>query len=284
MIQSTITATRRLPAYAGLLAAYHRAQQPTLQRIIDRLPMNRRDRALDVPCGDGFYSRLLTRRCREVVGADLSDEFLSRARRRNRNAQTRGDARFTQASIYSLPFKPASFDLAWCAQSLITLHDPVRALREMHRVLRPGRFVAVLEHDQLHHVLLPWPGPLEMAVQHALHERAAAHRHSQAQYVARDLRRLMQRAGFCFIRRHTYATDHQTPLTPVERTYIDQYLRSLRNEVREFLPAEHLECFDGLTDPASPDYLATRPDFAMTCIDFVVVARTAMIAARRGRS
>ena len=54
-----------------------------LRQIVDRLPVNRHDRAIDVPCGDGFYSRLLSRRCREVVGADLSNEFLARARRQS---------------------------------------------------------------------------------------------------------------------------------------------------------------------------------------------------------
>ncbi|MBV8614442.1 MAG: methyltransferase domain-containing protein [Acetobacteraceae bacterium] len=47
-------------------------------------------------------------------------------------------ARFERGDAEALPFEDGIFDAAACALGLIYVPDPVRALREMRRVLRPG--------------------------------------------------------------------------------------------------------------------------------------------------
>ena len=56
-------------------------------------------------------------------------------------------ASFFQGDAAELPFEDASFDLVTAAQLLCFLHNPDQALAEMHRVLRPGGRVVILDTD-----------------------------------------------------------------------------------------------------------------------------------------
>jgi len=48
-----------LPAYVGELAAFHQAFSAELRAVVASLPLEPHMRALDVGCGDGFYSSLI---------------------------------------------------------------------------------------------------------------------------------------------------------------------------------------------------------------------------------
>ena len=78
-------------------------------------------------------------------------------------AQTRGDnppsVRFQQGDATQLPFADASFDVAFCRYLLLHVTDPVRVVREMLRVVRPGGFVVAFEgvFTQVSHSIPPCP-------------------------------------------------------------------------------------------------------------------------------
>jgi SAM-dependent methyltransferase len=81
----------------------------------------------------------------EVVGIDLSPIQVERGRAL---AVERGidNARFEVGDIRHLPFADGTFDVAWASAVLMHLRDPVAALREMRRVVRPGGLLAVRDH------------------------------------------------------------------------------------------------------------------------------------------
>ena len=161
----------KLPGYAPTLLAYHRAFASELRALIAGLPLRPGDRVLDLACGDGVYARWLAERVGEggrVLAVDLSPAFLELARREVCDGRAMADrVTFARADLRHLPIPDDSFDLVWCAQSLYSLPDPVDALRRMERAARPGGIVAVFENDEFHHVLLPWPVEVELALRQA---------------------------------------------------------------------------------------------------------------------
>jgi ubiquinone/menaquinone biosynthesis C-methylase UbiE len=89
-----------------------------------------------------------------AVGIDIAETQVTAARTL---ATERGlaNVRFDLRSVYEMPFPDASFDLAFAHCVLEHLGDPLRAPREMRRVLRPGGLVAVQDTDRARLVIEP---------------------------------------------------------------------------------------------------------------------------------
>jgi SAM-dependent methyltransferase len=103
-------------------------------------------RLLDVGCGPGSVSLDLAGLVSEVVGVDGANTAIERA---NAEALRRevDNAEFRIADAYELPFDDDSFDVVHAHQVLQHLADPVRALVEARRVLKPGGIVAARDAD-----------------------------------------------------------------------------------------------------------------------------------------
>lgn len=98
--------------------------------------------ALDVACGSGKLTAELARLAGptgRVVGLDFSLQMLEVARRDH------PELTFVEGDALNLPFDDAGFDASTIAFGLRNLADPLRGLREMLRVIRPGGRAVVLE-------------------------------------------------------------------------------------------------------------------------------------------
>ncbi len=113
-------------------------------------------RVLDVAAGTGDLTAPLARRAGEtglVVACDLNAEMLARGRERLLDEGVGGNVRWVQADAQGLPFPERAFDCLTIAFGLRNVAQMPAALREFHRVLRPGGRLLVLEFS--HPV---WPG------------------------------------------------------------------------------------------------------------------------------
>ena len=101
--------------------------------LLARAAGNRADlRILDCGCGTGNNLRML-RRYGRATGIDLTFSGLAYARRQ-------GERLVARASALTLPFSDDTFDLATSFDVIYAFDDDqaAQALKEMHRVLRPG--------------------------------------------------------------------------------------------------------------------------------------------------
>ncbi len=105
-------------AFAPFEAALERVEAPS--------------RALDVGTGTGDGAFAVARRfpAAEVVGADLAEAMIERAREKTPD-DLRGRVRFDRADAFDLPYEDAAFDL-------VTLANMIPFFDELGRVIRPG--------------------------------------------------------------------------------------------------------------------------------------------------
>ena len=108
------------------------------------------DRVLDACCGTGDLAVAAERRGGHVVGLDFSERMLARARPKS------GTIEWVQGDALALPFGSGEFDAATVGFGVRNLADLEGGLRELHRVLRPGGQLAVLEITRPHGILRPF--------------------------------------------------------------------------------------------------------------------------------
>lgn len=102
-------------------------------------------RLLDVGCGVGTITIDLASRLPNgsVVGIDLPSDLVANLEREHGGP----NLHFATGDVYALAFPDDSFDVVYAHQVLQHLGDPIAALREMRRVLRPDGLLAVRDSD-----------------------------------------------------------------------------------------------------------------------------------------
>jgi demethylmenaquinone methyltransferase / 2-methoxy-6-polyprenyl-1,4-benzoquinol methylase len=107
------------------------------------------DRVLDSCCGTGDLALASLAAGGRVTGLDFSERMLERARKKASLEWVCGD-------LLALPFADASFDSATVGFGVRNVSELEVALQELHRVLRPGGRLAILEITQARGVLRPF--------------------------------------------------------------------------------------------------------------------------------
>lgn len=116
-----------------------KSQMPDFQRlaylISETAPQG--GKALEVAPGPGYLAIELARLGRQsVVGLDISASFVRIARQKAAAAGVHVD--FQQGNASQMPFGGNSFDFIVCRAAFKNFADPIGALNEMYRVLKPG--------------------------------------------------------------------------------------------------------------------------------------------------
>ena len=103
---------------------------------------------LDCGCGPGTVTLGLAEAVApaQTVGIDLEPSMVERATSFAAGRRT-DNIEFQVADIRDLPFPDDSFDVVFTSAVLEHLGDPDRALREIHRVVKPGGLVGVINTD-----------------------------------------------------------------------------------------------------------------------------------------
>jgi len=127
-------------------AAYADARGAAVaERMLELTRPGPGERVLELACGPGGLGLAAAARVRpggEVVLSDVAPEMTAIAARRAA-ALGLDDVVARALDLEAIDEPDTSYDVVLCREGLMLVPDPARALREIHRVLRPGGRVAV---------------------------------------------------------------------------------------------------------------------------------------------
>lgn len=212
-------------------------------------------RVLDVGCGPGSITVGLAELVApaEVVGLDLQPGMVERARTLAAERHV-SNARFEVASVYELPFPNGSFDAVLASGLLIGLREPVQALGELRRVLRPGGIVGLRDADMGADIFTPVTPLLEQWWTW----RPRILEHNGGQPLSRHHRRRLLEAGFA--RAEAWASASNGGSLAETRQHAAFFKAQLAGMARTAIAAGWLDQATVDAIAAELDQWAERPD------------------------
>ncbi|WP_191561030.1 class I SAM-dependent methyltransferase [Metabacillus idriensis] len=94
---------------------------------------------IDIGCGDGYGSYLLTREGMNVTGVDLSPEMIKLAKKHEKPDKLE----FIQANMLDLPFADEKADALLTINCIEWTEDPLAALNELKRVVKNDGYLCI---------------------------------------------------------------------------------------------------------------------------------------------
>ena len=176
-------------AAAHYASTFAEATRVFIGDLLDTARVRAGMRVLDLACGPGHVAAAAAERGTLPVGLDFSPAMIALARAGHTGI------RFEQGDAEALPFADASFDAVVANFGVHHVPEPIRALREAHRVLRPGGRVA----------FTAWAAPPENIAWRLLYDAISAHGDLRAAdapppggslRLPEDLLRLLDASGF----------------------------------------------------------------------------------------
>ncbi|MGJ6979284.1 class I SAM-dependent methyltransferase [Aestuariimicrobium soli] len=154
---------------------------PMATGLVEALAVQPGEACLDLGCGPGTASLVLAHRVGptgRVLGVDLSDAMVQRARQEAADRGVRVDYQVADAQDPEVP--PGSFDVVASAMVIFFLPDPWRALGRWVELLRPGGRIGVSTFGpaspgwlELNSLLQPWLPKLDPKAQRATPDEVA---------------------------------------------------------------------------------------------------------------
>jgi ubiquinone/menaquinone biosynthesis C-methylase UbiE len=150
---TTTKAYKGLPMEGMIASWYAKTTRKDINRhklmaksLIEKIPAN--GSVLEIAPGPGYFCIELAMLGRyQITGLDISRSFVEIARRNATEAGYKID--FREGNASAMPFKNETFDFAFCQAAFKNFSEPVKAISEMYRVLKPGgtAVIADMRHD-----------------------------------------------------------------------------------------------------------------------------------------
>ncbi len=249
--------------YAHRLLLSDALRETTIRAAIKTLAPAAGGRGLDAGCGIGSHTLMLAEALGELgrmVGVDLSSEMLALARRRASEVGLESRVTFEPGDLLSLSFDDDSFDFAWSVDCAgYAPIDPVAAIGELARVVRPGGQVAILAWSSER--LLPGYPELEARLAATSAGMAPFARGSDPTRHFMRGTGWFRQVGLCDVSAQSLLGDVCAPLDDRTREAMTSLLQMRWDGAKSELQPGDRELYVRLTDSESPEHILACPDY-----------------------
>ncbi|GAC1441036.1 MAG: methyltransferase domain-containing protein [Sediminibacterium sp.] len=121
-------------------SSWQQQLKPVQDKLMEMAQLKQGEKIIDIACGTGlvsFPAALQAGKDGFVLGTDISDRMVDKAAALAKEKQLE-NIQFQQMDAEILQVEDNSFDVAISSLGLMYVPDPLQAIREMYRVLKPG--------------------------------------------------------------------------------------------------------------------------------------------------
>lgn len=160
--------------------------------VLPLLDIHQNDHVLEIGFGSGVDVRRVSEMAIDgfVAGVDHSPVMVDHAKRRNAAAIEKGLVELKLGSASRLPYPDESFEKVFSINVAQFWMDPLEAMREMRRVLRPGGLIAVAVQPR-------WKGATERAARETVRALAENLRAAEFSEVRLESKRMKPVSVVC---------------------------------------------------------------------------------------
>ena len=220
-------------------------------------------RILDAGCGTGEALPWLLEQIGpsgHVTGIDLSAAHVDSARRyASRNIDV------FQGDLSAAPLAPGSVDFVWCVNTINHLLEPIRGVKRLATLLRPGGRIALGQSSLLPDMFFAWDSRLERVINEAVRryyrERYALDERDLAS--VRAIVGVLRAADLRNVTAQTLLIERMSPVdAATERYLVDTIFTGTWGErLRPYLSDEDFAELDKVCNPLHSQFALKRPDF-----------------------
>jgi hypothetical protein len=150
---------------------------------------------LEAGCGVGAQTKIIAPKNSRTnfISIDLSENSIHEANKLIKSLDI-DNVTFQQADIYKLPFEEETFDYVFVCFVLEHLHDPIKAIYELKRVLKNEGKIILIEGDHGSAFFYPDSMEAHLAIDCQIKLQKSIGGNSN---IGRELYPLLLRTGFC---------------------------------------------------------------------------------------
>jgi len=250
-------------SYLQSLVVTNPLRAPTLRSVIQALNLPQGSRGLDAGCGIGQQALLLAEAVGpggHIAGLDLSPDFVSYAIGIADQSGLSERVSFREGDVFSLPFEHDMFDWAWSVDCIgYAPFDPLPALKELARVVKPGGSVIILFWSSQR--LLPGYPLLEACLDATTPGIAPFVRGKAPELHSLRALGWFREVGLEEPTAHTFVGTVHAPLeNDIQRALVSLLQMRWPNVQSELSPEDWVE-YQRLCQPESPDFIVDLPDY-----------------------
>lgn len=256
--------------YATVMEMTNAITEKAAREAIRALGLFAGAKVLDVPCGIGNHSMWMVEENAtiSVLGVDISEAHLARARELAARKGVKGNLVFEKGDIQSLAYEDDAFDFVWCCDGLwiggpesgSVAQEPYAILGELMRVVRPGGKIALLFWTGQR--LLPGYPLLESALGATWAANAPMSREVSPEFHAMRAPLWLKKAGCRNVQANSFVADVRGPFSEKDVTAMLSTMTMFWECAEAEVSPELWAQYTAITDPDSDAFILRQEGYA----------------------